>query len=140
MYDFEGGAPIGELELVKKIGELVGNENLIVKTHPCDTRRVYEKNGFYVDDNSNVPWEVIQLTGDFSDKVFLTANSGSVLAGSFMSDKPIRTFYLYKLCDISKNVGAQEAARAIFSLVHKEELKGVLDKVYIAESLENILQ
>lgn len=140
VYDFEGGAPIGELELVKKIGELVGNENLIVKTHPRDARGIYEKNGFSVDENSNVPWEVIQLTGDFSDKVFLTATSGSVLAGSFMSAKPIKTFYLYKLCNIFNNISAQETTAAISNLLDREELKGTLRNVRIVETLEDIIK
>lgn len=140
VYDFEGGAPIGELELVKKIGELVGKENLIVKTHPRDARVIYEKNGFFVDKNSTVPWEVIQLTGDFSDKVFLTATSGSVLAGSFMSAKPVKTVYLYKLCNISNNISAQETTAAILNLLDKEELQDMLCNVRIAETLEDIIK
>ena len=140
VYDFEGGHSIGELELVKKIGELVGKDNLIVKTHPRDTRGVYEKNGFLVDKNSAVPWEVIQLTGDYSDKVFMTATSGSVLAGSFMSDKPVKTIYLYELCDISNNICAQETAEAVFNLLNKEGLKKVLSNVEIAETLEDVIK
>lgn len=140
VYDFEGGEPIGESELVKKIGDLVGKENLIVKKHPRDTRDVFEKNGFFVDKYSNIPWEVIQLTGDFSDKVFLTATSGSVLAGSFMSDKPVKTVYLYKLCDISNNVSAQETAAAIINLLGKKELKDTFCNVRIAETLEDIIK
>lgn len=140
VYDFEGGAPIGELELVKSIGELVGKENLLVKTHPRDIREIYEKNGFSVDKNSSVPWEVIQLTEDFSDKVFLTATSGSVLAGSFMSDKPVKTIYLYNLCDISNNISAQETAEAILNLLEKEELKDTLCNVKIAKALEDIIK
>ena len=140
VYDFEGGNPIGELELVKKIGKLVGKEHLIVKAHPRDTRDIYEKSGFAVDKNSAVPWEVIQLTGDFSDKVFMTATSESVLAGSFMSDKPVKTVYLYKLCDISNNISAQEAAASLLNLLGKEELKSTLCNVRIAETLEDIIK
>ena len=138
VYDFEGGEPIGELELVKKVGDMVGKDKLIVKKHPRDTRDVFEKNGLSVDKYSNVPWEVIQLTGDFSDKVFLTATSGSVLAGSFMSDKPVKTIYLYGLCDISNNVSARETAATIKNLLDKKELKDTLCNVRIAESLEEI--
>ncbi len=97
VYDFEGGEPIGELEVVRRLGDLLGRDNLIIKCHPRDNRGIFEKEGFTVDKNSNIPWEVIQLSGDFSDKVFLTATSGSVLAGSFLTNKPITTYYLYKL-------------------------------------------
>lgn len=65
-----------------------------VKTHPRDSRTIYKDHGFNVDVNSSIPWEAIQLSGDFSDKVFLTINSGSVLSGSTMSEKPVKTFYM----------------------------------------------
>ncbi|HEG1241807.1 TPA: hypothetical protein SCN02_002979, partial [Enterococcus faecium] len=45
VYDFEGGEPVGEYELVCKIADLVGKDNLIVKTHPRDVRTIYKDNG-----------------------------------------------------------------------------------------------
>ncbi|HGT1350754.1 TPA: hypothetical protein ACMUTV_003105, partial [Enterococcus faecium] len=89
VYDFEGGEPVGEYELVCKIADLVGKDNLIVKTHPRDVRTIYKDNGFIEDKNSSIPWEAIQLSGDFNDKIFMTINSGSVISGSTMSAKPV---------------------------------------------------
>ncbi len=63
VYDFEGGKPVGEYELVCKIADIVGKDNLLIKTHPRDTRTLYVDNGFNVDENSSVPWEAIQLSG-----------------------------------------------------------------------------
>lgn len=140
VYDFSCGKPIGEFELVKQIGDLVGRENLIIKCHPRDTREIFESEGFEVDTNSSIPWEAIQLSGDFSDKIFVTATSGSVLAGSFMSENSPKTFYLYPLCDISGNSGAQGTARNIYKLLHNESMKMVLNKVQIAEKIEEILK
>ena len=139
VYDFEGGEPIGEYEIVEKIAKTVGKDNVLIKTHPRDRRNVYIDNGFNVDCNSDIPWEVIQLSGDFSDKVFLTATSGSVLAGSFMSDKPVRTIYLYKLCNLSRNTSAQKSAKDILDLTKNSKLKSVLNSVSIAERIEDIL-
>lgn len=140
VYDFECGDPIGEFELILKIADIVGRENLIIKSHPRDIRSIFTDNGFLVDENSSIPWEVIQLSGDFSDKVFMTATSGSVLAGSFMTDKPTKTFYMYKLCDISKNYGAQGTANDIYNLLQSESVKSVLNKVKIIDSLEEIVK
>lgn len=139
VYDFEGGEPIGEYELVMKVAELVGKDNLVIKTHPRDERDVFEKSGIRVDKNASIPWEAIQLSKDFSDKVFLTATSGSVLAGSFMAEKPSRTFYMYKLCDISENQSAQKSAKDIEALVNNADMKNVLRTVSIAEKIEDIL-
>lgn len=140
VYDFEGGEPIHEHELVCKITNIIGKENLMIKVHPRDTRGIYEKEGFIVDENSSIPWEAIQLSRDFSDKVFMTVTSGSVLAGSFMAEKPIKTYYMYKLCDISGNYGAQKTSQDIYNLLNNESIKSVLEKVKIVDSIEEILE
>lgn len=139
VYDFEGGKPVGEYELVCKIAKLVGKENLLIKTHPRDTRTIYLDNGFKVDTNSSVPWEAIQLSSDFSDKVFMTINSCSVLAGSVMSEKPVTTYYMYKLCNISKNESCKKNIRDIEKLLNQSFMKNILKTVKIAEKLEEIL-
>ena len=139
VYDFEGGEPIGEYELACRIADLVGKENMLIKTHPRDKRTVYTDNGFNVDKNSAIPWEVIQLSRDFSDNVFLTVNSGSVLAGSFMSEKAIKTFYMYKLCNITKNTACQKNAADIKALLDDKNMKDILAEVFIADRIEDIL-
>lgn len=140
VYDFECGKPIGEFELVKRIADLVGKDNLIIKTHPRDTRTVYRDYGLSVDKNSGIPWEAIQLSADFSDKVFMTATSGSVLAGSFMSEKPTKTFYMYKLCNISENYGAMGTALDIENLLKDKTVQDVLCKVTIVDNIKEITQ
>lgn len=139
VYDFEGEKPIGEFELACKIANLVGKDNLIIKIHPRDTRTIYLDNGFCVDKNSDIPWEVIQLSADFSDKIFLTVNSGSVLAGSFMSEKPVKTYYMYKLCDVTNNSSCKKNTMDIENLIKNKEMKDVLANVFIADKLEDIL-
>ena len=122
-----------------KIADLVGKDNLLVKTHPRDLRTIYNDNGFNVDKNSSMPWEAVQLGGDFSNHIFLTVNSGSVLAGSFMSEKPVRTFYMYKLCNIEGNSTCQKNAKDIEALLTNENMKEILSKVSIANRLEEIV-
>lgn len=139
VYDFEGGKPVGEFELVCKVADLVGKDNLLIKTHPRDTRTIYVDSGFHVEKNSAIPWEVIQLTGDFSDKVFMTINSGSVLSGSTMSKKPVNTYYMYKLCDISGNESCKKNAHDIEKLLMDNKMSKTLKAVKIAERIEDIL-
>lgn len=139
VYDFEGGAPIGEYDLVCKIALLVGKENLMIKTHPRDRRSIYQEAGFCVDKNASIPWEVIQIIGDFNDKKYITATSGSVLAGSFMTDTPVKTLYVYKLCDLENNKAAQISARNIENILNVPDLKGLLRNVSIVEKIEDIL-
>ena len=139
VLDFEGGKSVGEFELAKKIADLVGKENILIKTHPRDRRNVYKEYGFAIDPHSSVPWEVIQLCGDFSGYIFLSVASSSVLAGSFMSDAPVKTYYLYMLCDVTGNEQAMGSARNIQTLMSDQGIAERLHNVRIAERLEEIL-
>lgn len=138
VYDFEGGSPIGEYEVACAIRKIVGENNLLIKTHPRDIRTIYEVNGFKVDKNSSLPWEVIQLSKDFSNYIFLTVSSGSVLAGSLMSTNPVDTFYLYKCCDLTGNLLAQKTANDIYNLLSSEKMKKIFKNVKIVERLVEI--
>lgn len=140
VYDFEGGESIGEFELVSEIGEVVGKNNLLIKIHPRDTRTIYIDNGFKVDNNSSVPWEVIQLSQDFSSKIYLTATSGSVLAGSLLTDKPPRTFYMHKLCNMENNSMAKKTAENIVMLLENNDINNVFKNISIVEKVSDILQ
>lgn len=139
VYDFEGGKPVGEYDLVRRVADLVGKDNLLVKQHPRDKRTIYIDNGFNVDENSSVPWEAIQLSRDFKDKVFLTVNSVSVLAASTMSSYPVPTYYMYKMCDYSENSSCKKNMTDIENLLKDEEMRKILESVHIANREEDII-
>ncbi len=136
--DFEGGKPVGELELAIKISELVGKENLLIKEHPRDRRGAFANAGLKVDKNSAIPWEVIQLNYDFSDHVFLTVSSTSVFGVNMMIANRTETYFLYKLCDVSGNDTVQNSIRNIediFSETKRVDISGY----HIAENIQEIL-
>lgn len=139
VYDFEGGKPIGEYNLVNKIADIVGKDNILIKQHPRDTRNIYKDNGFNVDINSAIPWEAIQLSCDFKDKVFLTVNSSSVLVASTMASLQVSTYYLYKLCNYSLNESCKKSVRNIEQLLDNDSMKDILKSIYIVENETDIL-
>ena len=139
VYDFEGGDPIGEFGVVKQCADLLGRDNLIVKTHPRDTRTVYADNGLHVYRNSTIPWEAIQIFADYSDKVFLTASSGSVLSGNAMSGSPAKTFYMHKLCNLESNPSAQKTLATLENLLNNAQMQKTFKDFHIAEKIEDIL-
>lgn len=138
VYDFEGGDPIGELQVVKMIKELVGQDNLLVKKHPRDTRSVFEENNINVATNSSIPWEAIQLSQDFSDKVLLTATSGSVIGGNLFCSKPAKVFYVYPLCHFDNNKAALGTKNRIEEVFENNEMKKVLGFASVCSNLEEI--
>lgn len=142
VLDFEGESPIGEFELAKKISELVDKEdhkNLLVKTHPRDTRSVYIDAGFQVDENSHIPWEIIQLVVDFSDKVLLTATSGSALSINMILEDPPQTFFLYELCHWQENSMAKESVEVIQKLLQDPQVKERVRHIHVVHDLNEIL-
>lgn len=128
VYDFEGGEPIGEFELVQKIAKIVGKDNLIVKTHPRDTRDIFKNAGIHVYNHSEIPWEAIQLNNDFSSKVLMTVNSGSIVGANMMTEKRASAIFLYKCCNYKINpsaVGTSQMIDRFVKEVADENIKSV---------------
>lgn len=136
--DFEGGHPIGEVDLAKRIAGLVGKENLLVKVHPRDDTGAFEKAGLNIDKNFDVPWEAIQLNYDFSNHVFLTATSTSVLTINLLLEKHPKAYFLYPLCDVAGNKAVKPSVEALEKIFH--ENNGLpLSGIYLLKRLNDIL-
>ena len=138
--DFEGEEPIGEITLISKIAELVGNDNLIVKVHPRDDVSRFINKGFHVDVNSNAPWEAIQMNADFHDKIFLTVFSGGVLSINMLLKNPSQTFFLYPLCDIENNSLAVSSRKSVERLLKYAKGDNSLSWLHTADSLDRIIE
>lgn len=89
------GRQMEDLELVKKIAETVGPENIYVKLHPRSRVDRFAEYGIETSKKSGVPWELMLLNEDYSDKVFLTISSGSVLSPRIVFDMCNPTYMLF---------------------------------------------
>lgn len=136
VFDFEGGNPIGEFELVLKVAKLVGKDNLIVKTHPRDCRTVYAENGLKVYKYSYVPWEAIQFNNDFSEKVLLTVNSGSILGANLVLKSRAKSYFLFNCCNIENNYEASKYIKTVKRLLVSADT--LLDSINIIEDINSI--
>lgn len=63
--------------------------------HPRDKRTIYEEMGLTVSRSSAVPWELIQLTHDFSDHVFISLVSSSIVTASAILHDDIESYFLF---------------------------------------------
>ena len=88
----------GEFDILKEIVDVVGADNIMVKLHPRenDPQR-YRDLGVAIDTNSDIPFEVIRLVKDFSDKIFLTCLSGSTINLATILPKRSKTYLTYGL-------------------------------------------
>lgn len=141
MLDVEGGEPIGEFELVEEVSEVIdgGKENLLVKMHPRDTRTVYEKAGFHVDRNSDIPWEVLQLVAGFSDKVLLTVMSGSALSANMVMENPPQTYFLYPLCRRKGNDYVKKSFADLEGILENSFPSDAAKHMHVAHCMDDIL-
>jgi hypothetical protein len=113
----------GETDLILKIRDLIGNENLAIKKHPRDTRSVYEDAGLNVIHENGLPWELMMLCNDYTDKIFLTASSTAVISGQMMTEEDITSYYLFPLiswksdwfCGFCTN-----SVSRVLDLIHKD--------------------
>lgn len=135
--DFEGDERVGELELAQKIAELVGKDNLLIKIHPRDNTNEFLNAGLNVFPFSSVPWESVQLNIDFSNHVFLTATSGSVLSVNMMLNKRPKVYFMFNLCNARNNNIVKRSVLSIENLLNFGI--GNLDNIYIANSINEII-
>lgn len=89
------GHHYGETELVLRLADKVGKNNVLVKMHPRDTRTVYQEYGIDVMEQSWIPWEVIQLTENLKETILVTVTSGAFISISANVDDNINGLFLY---------------------------------------------
>ena len=86
---------IDDYELILKIAEIVGKDNIIVKLHPRNKTNRFNKVGIPTWANSEVPWEVIQMNENYSNKIFLSISSGTILMSKLFFEDQIKSYYLF---------------------------------------------
>ena len=122
VYDIDFSPPLGELQLAKEIAKTVGKDNLLIKVHPRDNPERFTREGLRVDPNSDIPWEVIQMAHIFSDKVFLTVLSGSVINLAPISGNQYKAYVLFPLVDVDKIPTAKNFSVFLMQLLQKNKL------------------
>lgn len=84
-----------DLELLNRIADEVGKENIMVKIHPRNPENIFENEGYKTNKNTAIPWELILINNDFSDKRLITIGSSSVLNPVTVFGISIKTYSLY---------------------------------------------
>lgn len=132
------GHSYGETELVQQIAREVGNQNLLVKMHPRDTRRVYQDLGIPVMENYNVPWEVVQLNWN-EPKKLLTVNSGAFISICALQNENVMGYFLYPSVK-TENIAFQKRRTEMsimLSRLHSEKIALNISETSIEQLLQN---
>lgn len=86
---------INDYDLFVKIINALGKENVLIKLHP---RNMNCRFANVKTEKSRLPWEVIQINGDFKNTFFVTISSGAIIGTKvFMNNsKDINRVFLFK--------------------------------------------
>lgn len=88
-----------DLKLVDKIADVVGKDNIMVKIHPRNPKNVFKENGYKTNENTSIPWELIVLNTDMSDKVLISISSTALLNPVSVFGLDVRAYSLMKCID-----------------------------------------
>lgn len=100
---FADGIYVEDEEILDKISDIVGKNNLFVKIHPRNPINRFKKKGYKTNENTIVPWEIVALNIDIENKVLLTIASGSALTSLVnVSTKPKMIIMLMDCKEIDK--------------------------------------
>jgi hypothetical protein len=76
----EDGYEVGDEKVVDLIADIVGKDNLMIKRHPRATDNRWSRNGYITNGSSGIPWEVIALNQDMSDKILVGMMCSSMVS------------------------------------------------------------
>lgn len=99
---FEGtfmgdGILTNEMQIISRIASQVGKENMIIKRHPRNPIDRFTPMGYAVMENSSVPWEIMLMDMDVSDKVLISVASFTCLSPMEMYNKKTNAILLEPL-------------------------------------------
>lgn len=133
---FRDGKKMDDLKLVLKIADKVGRENVMVKLHPRSQIDRFADYGIKTNKSVGIPWEVIIMNNDFSDNVFLTIASGSVLSPRILFGDKVPTYMLFNCTETKSDMITTE----FFEYLEKFKEKFGNDGFYIPENCNDFLE
>ena len=73
------GFDVPDVEMVEQMAAKLGKDNIMVKIHPRNPYNRFAQLGYKTNIDTSIPWEVIMLNEQLTDKILVTISSGSVI-------------------------------------------------------------
>lgn len=87
-------------ELLEIIKNIVGIDNLLVKVHPRNSAKWYIDNGYHINTNTSIPWEVYCMHPRLIDgKIIISIFSTALLSSWLYFNNPVKCISLMKFFD-----------------------------------------
>ena len=118
-----------------KVFECLNKDIAIIKPHPRQKNSTLSNSGIKVCHNNTLPWEIVCLNNDLSNKVQITIFSQACISPKLIFDQEPTVIFLYKLLPVGYDylgAGLLEFADSIGALYRDK------DKYFIPESFEEL--
>lgn len=77
---YADGVDVPDVEIVNKLAEKYGKDQIFVKKHPRNPTNRFEQLGYKTNVDTSIPWEVIAMNIDLSDKIIATISSTAAIS------------------------------------------------------------
>lgn len=102
------GYDVDDIEIVEKVADIVGKKNIFIKIHPRNPENRFQKLGYKTNKNTSIPWEVICMNIDLSDKTLISIASAAAIVPATMFGKIYKGILLMKVIEdnscLKKNI------------------------------------
>lgn len=116
---FDDKIPSNDLELVLRIADIVGKDQMIVKLHPRNKVNRFKEYGFKTMEHTQVPWEITLMDEDITDKILFTVSSNASITSKLIFEKNMNVIMLYRMFTGRTWL----MGNANFSLYHEKSIK-----------------
>ncbi len=108
-----------EIQLLELIAEKVGKENIVVKNHPRNTADRFEKLGYKMFENSNLPWEVFAANPSVEKKIIISISSTSIFSPKLLFDYKLNSIMLMRMATHNRFFATQKPFIELVSKLEK---------------------
>lgn len=85
-----------DVEFIKELIGLVGEDSVLIKRHPRCVENRFEKLGVHIAKGLPIPWELIQLNINMDQKVFITTTSAAALSSAVYFGDDSKSILLFE--------------------------------------------
>lgn len=132
---YEEGIDIDDIGIVEKISSYVGKDKIMIKVHPRNKRNRFKELGYSTNSNTAIPWEIIILNNDFSNKILISIASGSIIMPYILFGIKTKSISLLKTFDIKFGKTANKYNDFLINVIFKKNN----DVVFMPNNLEELM-
>lgn len=105
------GCASDDIEILDRIAERVGTDNITVKAHPRGKteEKFYQMHGYRIFAEKIVPWEMFVLSADIENKILITVSSSTPVNQNAIFGKDVPTLFLRNIMILSERGIAKSA-------------------------------